>query len=217
MSRIAGLLQRFGFAVDSARAVPEDTRWVVLDCESSGLDPHSDRLLSIGAVGVRAGTIILGDAFSVLLRQSRASAPDNILVHGIGDTDQLSGESPERALSAFDAFAGDAPLAGFHTSFDQALLERAFREVTARAWRRRWLDLALLAPVLFPKLARGRTALDDWLAVFEIDHPARHDALADAYATAQLLLVLLRAARDQGLNNVGAIRRAAGSRKWLPH
>jgi DNA polymerase-3 subunit epsilon len=217
MSRIAGLLRRLGIAKDAVCPASADASWVVLDCESSGLDPHADRLLSIGAVRVRANSVVLGEAFSVLLRQTQTSSPDNILIHGIGDTEQLSGQSPAEALAALDAFAGDSPLAGFHTAFDQALLERAFREFTGRAWRRRWLDLAQLAPVLFPAYARGRTALDHWLEAFGIDHPTRHDALGDAYATAQLLLVLLESARRQGVGGFDAIQRAAASGRWLPH
>jgi DNA polymerase-3 subunit epsilon len=216
MRRLAGLLQRLGKSVGATRAAPEEAGWVVVDCESSGLNPHSDRLISIGAIRVRSGSIVIGDAYSVLLRQPEVSATDNILVHGIGHAEQLSGEVPAEALANFDAFVGNSPLAGFHSPFDQALLERAHREFAGRAWRRRWLDLALLAPSLFPALARGRTTLDHWLEAFEIDHPARHDALGDAYATAQLFLVLLEAARGQGLARVRDIFSVANSARWLP-
>ena len=33
----------------------DDTRWVVLDVESSGLNVSSDRLLAIAAIAVRSG------------------------------------------------------------------------------------------------------------------------------------------------------------------
>ena len=217
MNRLGRLLQRFGIASGPAPADSGEARWVVVDCESSGLDPRADRLLSIGAVGVRAGRIVLGESFSVFLRQSQASDAENILIHGIGGSDQLSGVAPANALAAFDAFTGDAPLAGFHAPFDRALLERAFRSATGQTWRRRWLDLALLAPSLFPAMARGRTTLDHWLEAFEIEHLARHDALGDAYATAQLLLVLLEAARGQGLIGFRSVSGLAGSGRWLPN
>ena len=41
----------------------EGARWVVIDCETSGLDAARDRLLSVGAVAVRDGVVDLQDFF----------------------------------------------------------------------------------------------------------------------------------------------------------
>ena len=185
-------------------------RWVVVDCESGGLDPRRDPLLSIGAVAVREGRIDHADSFATVLRQDRASGPANILVHGIGAEAQMGGRDPDEALQDFARFAGGGPLAAFHAAFDRALLERAIP-----GWKPRWLDLAQLAPALFPARARACRALDDWLAAFAIGHPARHDALADAYATAQLLLVLLAEADRQRLGRARDLFAVAGGRRWL--
>lgn len=185
-------------------------RWVVVDCESSGLDPARDRLLSIGAVAVREARVDHADCFSAVLRQAHASEVPNILVHGIGADAQLGGREPAAALDAFsDYVAGGIPVA-FHAAFDRALLARALP-----GWKRRWLDLAELAPVLLPGSAQSCKSLDDWLAAFSIEHPARHEAVADAYATAQLLLVLLAEAERQGVVDTGDLFAAARGRRWL--
>lgn len=189
---------------------PRALRWVVLDCESSGLDPERDRLLSVGAVAVREGRVSHADAFGAVLRQAEASAVENILVHGIGGDAQRAGRAPEEALAEFVRYAGTSPAVAFHAAFDRALLRRALP-----AWRPRWLDLAALAPALFPEHAKTCKSLDDWLAAFAIAHPARHDAVADAYATAQLLLVLLAAAERQGLSSAGELFAAERNRRWL--
>lgn len=185
-------------------------RWVVVDCESSGLDPRRDALLSVGAVAVREGRIAHADSFMAMLRQARASDAANILIHGIGADAQRLGRDPGEALRDFTGFAGSGPLAAFHAAFDQALLERAIP-----GWKRRWLDLAQLAPALFPARALSCRSLDEWLAAFAIGHPARHDALADAYATAQLLLVLLAEAERQGLDRLRDLHATARGRRWL--
>lgn len=185
-------------------------RWVVVDCESSGLDPVRDRLLSIGAVAVRAGRIDHADVYDALLRQTQASAVPNILIHGIGADAQLAGRDPAEVLDEFATFvAGGIPVA-FHAAFDRALLERALPR-----WKRRWLDLAELAPALYPARATSCRALDDWLSAFAIEHPARHEAVADAYATAQLLLVCLAEAERQGNTSAGDLFAAARGRRWL--
>lgn len=204
LARLLGL----GHADDalSARAL----RWVVVDCESSGLDPHRDRLLSIGAVAVREGRIDLADSFAAVLRQAQASDEGNILVHGIGNDAQLEGQDPAIALAAFRRYADAGAPVAFHAPFDRALLQRALPD-----WKRRWLDLAQLAPGLYPQRAKSCTSLDDWLAAFAIGHPARHDAMADAYATAQLLLILLAEAERQRLSSAGELFAIARARRWL--
>jgi DNA polymerase-3 subunit epsilon len=185
-------------------------RWVAVDCESSGLDPRRDRLLALGAVAVRGARIEPAESFRALLRQERPSEAANILVHGIGGEAQLGGLPPAEALAAFHAFLGDGVPVAFHAAFDAALLRRAL----GRGLPRRWLDLAALAPALYPERAACR-ALDDWLAAFGIVPQARHDALGDAFAAAQLLLVLLAAARRQGVTTLEGLQAAARGGRWL--
>jgi len=206
MRWLAHWLGRGGADAEPLRAA----RWIVVDCESSGLDPDRDRLLSIGAVAVQGGRIHHAASFSAMLRQPAASDSANILLHGIGAQAQLGGRDPAEAMADFARFADGGRLAAFHAPFDRALLARA-----DPSWKRRWLDLAQLAPALYPKLAASRKSLDGWLEAFAIGHPARHDALADAYATAQLLLVLLAEADRQGLQDVRDLHGAERGRRWL--
>jgi DNA polymerase-3 subunit epsilon len=207
---IGALARLFGRRDALDATPPRALRWVVLDCESSGLDPDRDRLLSVGAVAVREGRVSHADAFGAVLQQSEASPAANILVHGIGAEAQLGGRAQGEALAEFLRYAGASPAVAFHAAFDRALLRRAIP-----AWTPRWLDLAQLAPALFPAHAKSCTSLDDWLAAFAIGHPARHDAVADAYATAQLLLVLLAEAERQGLSSTGELFAAERNRRWL--
>jgi len=165
-----------------------EARWVVIDCETSGLDPRRDRLLSIGAVKVRAKRIELGEAFSSGVRAPAPSAAANILVHGIGADAQLAAPLAEEVLPRFAGFAGDDIAVAYHAWFDHEVLRRAMRPLGLRA-PSRWLALEPLARELFPR-SRARH-FDDWLGAFGIEHAGRHDALLDALAAAELLLVLL--------------------------
>lgn len=190
-----------------------EARWVVVDCETSGLDVARDRLLSIGAVALQDGRIGIADAFSRVLRQSAPSAADNILVHGIGGDAQIAGEDPARVLREFVAFAGEGPLVAYHAPFDRAMLERAMRAHGMR-WKRRWLDIADLLRVLYAAQAKKCRGLDDWLQAFGVANDARHDALGDAFATAQLMQIALREARRHGFASVRDVLGAAAARRW---
>jgi len=190
-------------------------RGVVVDVEASGLDPLHDCLISIGAVGVQAGLARHDDAFEVILRQEQPSRDANIVVHGIGGEAQLSGRDPAEGLLDFLTFAGKAPLVAFHADFDRVLIERAAGAMLGMKPDNRWLDLALLAPALFPDQPEGARSLDDWLRRFEIENYARHDALADALATAQLLLVALAEAGRRGLATWTELARLTEGQRWL--
>ena len=200
----------------TAQVVPlRAARWVVVDCETSGLDAARDRLLAVGAVALRGGRIELGESFSAVMRQEQASDPANILVHGIGGDAQRAGRAAEDALREFSAFVGDGLPVAYHAPFDDAVLRRAMAPRPGLQAPRGWLDLARLAPALYPGANRARRALDDWLAEFDIACPQRHNALADAYATAHLLLVLLAEAERQGADTVDRLRRLEHSGRWI--
>ncbi|HYP67100.1 MAG TPA: 3'-5' exonuclease [Thiobacillaceae bacterium] len=169
------------------------SRCVVVDVETSGLNPARDRLIAIGAVAVDGGQISLTDTFEVILQQSSPSSHANILVHGIGGTAQVAGTEPAQALLDFLDFVGAAPLVAFHASFDETSIRRAMQQHLGADLNRPWLDLAYLAPAFHAELAQRLKSLDDWTAHFNIGNFARHGALADAYATAQLLLILTNA------------------------
>ena len=187
----------------SPRTPLAETRWAVIDCETSGLDPARDRLLSVGAVRVSGERIQLAECFSSHVRASLPSSSSNILVHGIGADAQLAAPQVADVLPEFGRFIeGHVPVA-FHAWFDREVLERA-----GLSTARRWLDLEPLAHALFPQ--RKLRTLDDWLAACQIHSSARHDALLDALAAAELLLVLLARARSDGMRTVEELLSTAG-------
>ena len=190
-------------------------RAIVVDVEASGLDPFRDRLISIGAIAVLGGLARLDDSFDTVLRQDAVSDDRNILVHGIGGSAQRLGRDPASGLVDFLGFAGKAPLVAFHADFDRILIERTAAATLRMKPDNAWLDLALLAPALFPDHGRAARTLDEWLHVFGIQNHDRHNALADALATAQLLLVVLAAAGRQGLSTWAELARLQNDRRWL--
>jgi DNA polymerase-3 subunit epsilon len=195
-------------------------RWVVLDVESSGLDPANDRLLAIAAVALRrdggALRVTLGDSFEVVLRHAAAPVDKaNILLHGIGVGAQREGVEAAQALAAFERWVGTAPLIGFHVAFDEALIQRAMRAALGRRLANPWIDLADVAQVVRPDVA-GRS-LDEWMEALGVRCAVRHQAAADTLATAELLLKLWPQVLGQREgDDWRALSRLAAQRRWLP-
>lgn len=191
------------------------SRCVVVDVETSGLDLTRDKLISIGAVAVIDGKIALGDSFYAVLQQQAASDKSNILLHGIGKTEQLAGDPPADALLAFLDYLGKDPLVAFHVTFDETMIRRAMRGHLGLSFRHPWLDLAYVMPGLNPPLARKYRALDDWIGHFGIRIDARHNALADALATAQLLQLAHAQAGRNGIRDYAGLRDLEKAQRWV--
>ncbi|MFM2398393.1 MAG: polymerase PolC-type [Pseudomonadota bacterium] len=198
-------ISRF-FAADSS----QQSRWIVLDVETTGMDTGSDSLLSIGAVALVDGRIKPADSLELLVRPKIISKRDNILIHGIGEAAQASAQEPREACIAFLDFIGQAPLLAFHAAFDRAFLARAVKTYLNQPFSNPWLDVAHLAAAVHPKIKAK--SLDEWLAFAGITAQSRHTAAGDAFTTALLLQQLVRAS---GQSEFEALEKLAQQARWL--
>ena len=211
---LAGRLRSWqALGAEDDRAPIEDTRFVLVDVETSGLDPRRDRLIAIGAVALRRGRLDVGRGFEVVLREEGASADEAVLIHGIAPGERERGEPAPEALLSFLEYAGRCALVAFHAPFDRAVLERAVRQSLGVRLPNPWLDVAWLAPALNPRLGLERTGLDHWLEHFGLRAHARHRALADALVTGELFLVLLAQASAAGVRDLAGLARVARLRE----
>ena len=198
---------------------PEERRWIVLDVETSGLDPRSDRLLAIAAVALDVSpdferiAIVIGDSYEAVLKQDLPSNKENILVHHIGAQAQADGRPPIEVLEEFRAWLGNCPLLAFHSSFDEAMLGRAYALAGLKPLQNEWLDIEPLAKItgVNPSLR----VLDDWLGHFGIECAVRHQAAADTFATAELLMRLWPYLRREA-SSWPSLRNIARQANWIP-
>ncbi|MCS6996072.1 MAG: 3'-5' exonuclease [Casimicrobiaceae bacterium] len=191
-------------------------RWIVLDLETTGLDPDADSILEVGAVAVHDGIIELADRFHRLVSSSTLAKAENRVVHGITVAEQDRGVELATVLDELLAWRAAAPLVGFYTSFDTAFIAAALRRLgrasAARAFAEETIDLALIAPTLFPGVrARG---LSQWRRILALPVRRAHRALVDALCTAHLLQRCLAQLppEKRTFAELKAIERA---RRWL--
>lgn len=203
-----------GLPAPDARLPFDQARYVVVDVETTGLNLMTDTLISIGAVAVVGGRVVLGDSFSVVLQQQRSSDKENILIHGISGSVQREGVPPADALLDFLDYLGDAPLVAFHVAFDETMIRRAMRQYLNHNFKHPWLDLAYVMPALNRDLMRSHRVLDDWINRFGIRIEARHNALADALATAQLLQIAQSQARCKDIADYAGLRDLERAQRW---
>ena len=188
-------------------------RLVALDLETTGARMDRDRLLCIGAIAVRARTVRLDESLERFVRQDQSSSVANILIHQIGGQQQLGGEDPAGALVDCLEFLGSSVVVAYRAEFDATILRREFAQVLGTRLPNRFVDLAILLPSLFPSTSND--TLEDWLGYFGLGLAARHQALADAYANALLLLIVLERASRLGLKTTDDLVRMEKAQRWL--
>ncbi|MBC7192460.1 3'-5' exonuclease [Marinobacter sp.] len=181
----------------------DKTRFIVLDLETSGLNHNRDEVIAIGAVAIRNNAISLADQFDLILRRPGLDISETVLIHGIGPEALTQGHETEDALlHLLDWMNGD-PILAYHSAFDQRFLEKALKQTLGYTRNHTWLDVAELLPAMFPDAETGGRGLDHWADHFRLEISERHHAAADAMVTAELTLIALNRAMNQGILTLG--------------
>src|SRR5437773_2035538 len=83
----------------------EQVRFVVLDTETTSTDARTARLITIGALAVNGGQILLGDAFEEMIALGYTSS--SVAVHGITRDESREGVSEAAAIESFLKYLRD--------------------------------------------------------------------------------------------------------------
>ena len=195
----------------------DSLRFVSLDCETTGTDAKKDRLITIGAITVREGEILLEDQFEALLRISHNTS--SVLVHGItAEAAARNGVEEEEALRGFLDYLGDGVIVGHHIGFDVEVIQRACQRCFGIDLSNRWVDTMELTLHLEDAGAfdamRDQVStrnpfrdfsLDGLCRLFHVNPHDRHTAAGDAFITAQIFLKLLRMAKHHDRTTLGQL------------
>ncbi len=172
-------------------------REIVLDTETTGLDPYQGhRLVEIGCIEL-VNRIPSGQSFHRYLNPERDVPAEAFAIHGLSAEFLKDKPCFAEIVDDLIAFIGDAPLVAHNALFDLGFLnselERAGKILVARE---RLIDTLLLARRKHPA---GPNRLDDLCARYGIDNSRRtkHGALLDAEILAEVYLELIGARQAQ--------------------
>ena len=167
----------------------ENTRFVVFDTETTGLDIATDRILSIGAIGIFNNIIDVADGFEIYLKQDQFKA-ETVEIHGILKEGKLAKLSEAKGLEQFINYIGNAVLVAHHAAFDIEMINAALKRLDLPKLKNKTIDTG----ILYKKLEGKKDShfnLDVLCKEFNIPKHDRHTAAGDAYITALLFLKII--------------------------
>ena len=167
----------------------KDKRYVVFDCETTGLDYKSDRILSIGAVAIQNNQIIVGDFMEVFLQQD-IFKPESVPIHGILKEGKEEKIVEAEAVIRFLDFIKDATLVGHHVDFDIEMINQALDRLNVGTLKNQAMDTDVMYQKLKYLPYEQHTSLDELCDIYKIKKSDRHTASGDAFITALLFLKL---------------------------
>jgi DNA polymerase-3 subunit epsilon len=171
--------------------------YTVFDTETTGLEPaNGDEIIQIGALRIVNGRLLHQEHFDQLVDPRCHLKAASIAIHGITDSMLLGQPTIDLVLPAFHDFCADTVLVGHNVAFDMRFLELKEAALGVR-FDQPVLDTLLLSAVAHPN--QQSHSLEAIMQRLGIQMEQRHNALADATATAQVFMRLLPALAEQGV------------------
>lgn len=186
----------------------EETRFVVLDTETTGFNYDNDRILCIGALVLQNGIIAIQDSFEVYIEQDHYDT-STAQIHGILKAFVVQRPTELEALQQFLAFLGDSIIVAHHTIFDVTMINKALERNGLPQLNNKRLDTAILYKKTLIKShlfeRKDHYTLDDLADKFDISKKDRHTALGDAYITAIAFLKIIKKLKEKKDINLNSL------------
>lgn len=168
-----------------------DTSFIVVDTETTGTRPATERIIEIAAVRVTGGEI--GETYSQLINPGRIIPGRITQITGIDNSMVFDQPAMEEVMPAFLEFLGNDIFVAHNLAFDLGFINAELERLALPGLDNPTLCTLRMARRLLRGLrSKGLSAL---AAFYGIRVNGRHRALGDARATAEILLHFIERAR----------------------
>lgn len=193
----------------------EEASYTVIDTELTGLDLKRDSIISIGAIKMSGSSIDLGRSFYRIVRAANLK-PESIIIHGITPSDLADRPPIEDVVPQFLDFCGDDIIVGHFISLDMHFLKREIKRVCRTLFQNPCIDTNVIYGWIsentgsFSRHYEGKGNGKDLFTIargYGIPVSEGHNALSDAFITAQIFQRFLRILPGLGVRRVKELLR----------
>lgn len=172
---------------------PHLDEYVCFDCETTGLNPKIDDIISIGAVIIKNNTIISSKKFVKFVKPKTKLQIDAIKVHHIRECDLHDAEDIEEVIEEFLNFIGNRTLVGYFLEFDIAMINKYLKPKLGIKLPNKSLEVsAIYYDYKIEAIPQGNIDLrfDTIMNELKIPTMGKHDAYNDALMTSLIFIKL---------------------------
>ncbi len=167
--------------------------YICFDCETTGLNPKIDDIISIGAVKIKGNKILLSQKFERFIKPKKKLEGDSIKIHQIRECDLINGENIDDVIYDFLDFIGNRPLVGYYLEFDVAMINKYSKSKIGIKLPNKQLEVSsLYYDSVIGAIPQGNIDLRFNTIMKKLALPmmGKHDAVNDAIMTAMIFLKL---------------------------
>ncbi|HFU75458.1 MAG TPA: 3'-5' exonuclease [Arcobacter sp.] len=167
--------------------------YVCFDCETTGLNPKKDHIISIGAVIIKNNTIISSKKFERFVKPKSKLHEESIKIHHLREVDLLNAEDIDDVIVEFLEFIGNRNLVGYYLEFDVAMINKYVKPKIGIPLQNKQIEISAL---YYDKLVKNpqQTNIDlrfkTIMEKLELPVLGAHDAINDAIMTAMIFIKL---------------------------
>lgn len=177
--------------------------YVVFDTETTGLLPsHGDEICQVAALRVVNGKVVGSETLDKLVNPERDIPASATAVHHITNEMVRGAPTIAKVGRQLHSFARGAVLVAHNAPFDLEFLRRHEEDIGV-TFNNPVLDTVLLSAVVFGQSEEH--TLDAISARLGVTIPpeARHTAMGDTIATAEVFIKMVRMAEEKGIRTFG--------------
>lgn len=196
----------------------EESKFVVIDTELTGLNYKKDEIISIGAIKMTGKRIELGKIFYATVKPRNGIAKESILIHTIMPSEVKDKPSIDSVIIKFLDFCEDAIIVGHFLSLDMKFIKRELNLLNLKLENLMvdtrtiydWIEGQHLKVIGYDEVISGEKDLYSLAKKYNIIIPGAHNALIDAFITAQLFQRLLAQLHLMGIIKIKDLLRIGG-------
>ena len=167
--------------------------YICFDCETTGLDPKIDDIISIGAVVIKNNKILTSQKFERFIKPKTKLQEESIKIHQIRECDLEDAQDIDDVIVEFLEFIKNRPLVGYYLEFDVAMINKYIKPRLGITLPNKQIEVsALYYDKVVGTIPAGNVDLrfDTIMKQLELPILSKHDAINDAVMTSMIFLKL---------------------------